>query len=103
MQAQELKRNEWVKGAVKKGQYSYFKFKHKCTKGRVCIQLKTTGGDPDIYVGNHQVMHRCLSSVVPSSALPTRTVSLNAFCVKMRGFGGSESILPSSLTKTNTK
>ena len=61
MQAQELKRNECVKGAVKKGQYSYFKFKHKCTKGRVCIQLKTTGGDPDIYVGNHQVVRRCVS------------------------------------------
>jgi hypothetical protein len=58
MQALELKRNEWVKGMVKKGKYSYFKFKHKCTKGRVCIQLKTASGDPDIYVGNHQVLHR---------------------------------------------
>ena len=50
MQALELKRNEWVKGMVKKGKYSYFKFKHKCTKGRVCIQLKTASGYPDIYV-----------------------------------------------------
>ena len=31
------------------------RFKHKNTKGRINIQLKTTRGDPDLYVGNHHV------------------------------------------------
>lgn len=50
-----LTRHVWHKESVKKGQYAYFKFKHKCTKGRINIQLKTTRGDPDLFVGNHQV------------------------------------------------
>ena len=50
-----LTRHVWHKDSVKKGQYTFFKFKHKCTKGRINIQLKTTRGDPDVFVGNHQV------------------------------------------------
>ena len=50
-----LTRHVWHKESVRKGQYAYFKFKHRCTKGRISIQLKTTRGDPDVFVGNHLV------------------------------------------------
>ena len=56
-QLQELRAHEWVKASVAKGEYTYFKFKHNCTKGRMNIQLKPLQGDPDLYAGNHQVIY----------------------------------------------
>ena len=47
-----LHRNQHVYGSVARGVYSYFKFRHS-TMDRVSITLKSSLGDPDLYVGNH--------------------------------------------------
>lgn len=48
-----LRRNETIYSQVAKGEYAFFKFKHN-TMDRVSIALKSTLGDPDLYVGNHE-------------------------------------------------
>lgn len=59
-----LTRHVWHKGSVRKGQYAYFKFKHRCMKGRISIQLKTTRGDPDVFVGNHLVPYPSMEDFI---------------------------------------
>ena len=54
-EAVEVQRNAWIKGSIRKGKYVYYKFKHNSARGRINLLLKVHSGDPDLYVGNHQV------------------------------------------------
>ncbi|EKX42730.1 hypothetical protein GUITHDRAFT_111402 [Guillardia theta CCMP2712] len=40
--------------SVAKGDYRYYKFRHRVTKGRITVLLKTKKGDPDLFIGNNQ-------------------------------------------------
>eukprot|EP00960_Hanusia_phi_P052950 761766-Hanusia_phi.AAC.5 len=39
--------------SVAQGEYKYFKFRHRVTKGRITVLLKTKKGDPDLFIGNN--------------------------------------------------